>query len=121
LESPFKDLADAAHNHLRGTLGAMAWTAHPAEALALWRAGRVAGFDPAEVSPLRASAGLLTPIALLAGEADTVTPLPGVRAIARTHPDLTIVPQAEHLEAGARINGGWEAWAEFRLRRWGLT
>jgi len=57
----------------------------------------------------------------LAGDGDPVTPLPGVQAIARNHPDLTIVPGAGHLEAGSRVPGGWKAWADLRLRSWGLA
>lgn len=120
LESPFMDLHDAARNHLRGTLGGFEVLARPAEWIGLWRAGRIAGFDPVAVSPLRASRRLHTPLALLAGEADSITPLPGIRAIAREHPDLTIVPGAGHLEAGGRVPGGWRAWADLRLRSWGL-
>lgn len=121
LESPFMDLQDATRNHLRGTLGGFEVLARPAGWIGLWRAGRIAGFDPATVSPLRASRGLRTPLALLAGDGDPVTPLPGVQAIARNHPDLTIVPGAGHLEAGSRVPGGWKAWADLRLRSWGLA
>lgn len=120
LESPFMDLQDASRNHLRGTLGGVEVLARPAEWLGIWRAGRIAGFDPAAVSPVRASQGLRTPLALLAGDADPITPLSGVQAIARNHPDLTIVPGAGHLGAGTMVPGGWKAWADLRLRRWGL-
>jgi alpha-beta hydrolase superfamily lysophospholipase len=121
LESPFRDLRDATRNHLRGTLGKLELLARPAERLALWRAGRLAGFEPAAVSPMAASARIRTPVALLAGSVDPITPLEGVRAIARHHPDLTIVPGANHLEAGVQVPGGWRAWADLRLRRWGLS
>ena len=121
LESPFKDLREAARHHLRGSLGGFEVLARPAERIGLWRAGRIAGFDPAAVSPFEASRGLRTPLALLTGGADQVTPLPGVQAIARNHPDLTIVSGAGHLEAGSRLPGGWKAWAELRVRRWGLV
>jgi pimeloyl-ACP methyl ester carboxylesterase len=114
------DLRDAARNHLRGTLGRVEILARPAEWIGLWRAGRLAGFDPDAVSPLRSSRGLRTPVALLAGDADQTTPLAGVRAIARNLPDLTVVPGADHLEAGAKLPGGWRAWADQRLRGWGL-
>lgn len=121
LESPFMDLHDAARNHLRGTLGDFEVLARPAEWIGLWRAGRIAGFDPAAVSPVQASRGLRTPLALLAGDADSITPLPGVQAIARNHPDLTIVPGAGHLEAGSKVPGGWRGWADRRLRSWNLA
>lgn len=121
LESPFMDLQDAARNHLRGTLGSLEVLARPAEWIGLWRSGRIAGFDPAAVSPVRASRGLRTPLALLAGDADPITPLAGVQAIAWNHPDLTIVPGAGHLEAGSKVPGGWRAWADRRLRSWGLA
>lgn len=121
LESPFRDLQDAARNHVRGTLGSWEPLSRPAVSLALRVAGRRAAFDPGAVSPLRAAAGLRTPVALLAGDADQVTPLAGVRALARTLPDLTLVPGAGHGEVGARVPGGWAAWATQRLTRWGLT
>lgn len=121
LESPWKDLRDAAKNHLRGPLGPVLETFfRPAEAIALRRAGRLAGFRVEEVSPERACPGLRTPIALLAGDRDPVTPLEGVRAIARWHPDLTVVAGAGHCEAGGRLPGGWAGWAEPRLRAWGF-
>ncbi len=120
LESPFMDLKDAARNHLRGSLGGFELLARPAERIGLWRAGRIAGFNPASVSPLRASRGLRTPVALLAGDADRITPLLGVQAIARNHSDLTVVAGAGHLEAGGRVTGGWRSWADLRLRMWGL-
>lgn len=118
LESPWKDLRDAALNHLRGPLGWAEPLARPAELLALRRAGRLGHFRAEEVSPLEASKGLRTPIALLAGDADDITPLAGVQAIAAFHPDLTIVPGAGHGEAGAKLPGGWRAWAQPRLDRW---
>ena len=119
LESPFMDLRDAARNDLRGTLGGFEPLARPAERLALWRAGRLAGFDPDAVSPLRAARGLRTPIALITGDADRLTPLPGVQAIAATAAaPLTVVPGAGHCEAGDKAPGGWAAWAEPRLRAW---
>jgi alpha-beta hydrolase superfamily lysophospholipase len=121
LESPFQDLREAARNDLRGTLGAFEPLARPAERVALWRAGRIAGFDPDAVSPLQAAGGLHTPLALLAGDADAVTPLPGVRAIAAASgAPLTVVAGAGHLEAGRRVAGGWRAWAEPRLHAWGF-
>jgi alpha-beta hydrolase superfamily lysophospholipase len=121
LESPFMDLRDAARNDLRGTLDAFEPFARPAERIALWRAGRIAGFDPDAVSPLEASRGLRTPVALLTGDADPITPPAGVRAIAAaSHAPLTVVPGASHLEAGRRVPGGWKAWADERLRAWGF-
>ncbi|MFN8010533.1 MAG: hypothetical protein U0P81_03930 [Holophagaceae bacterium] len=121
LESPWKDLRDAARNHLKGPLGPLLEALlRPAEEIALRRAGTLAGFRIADVSPEQASPGLRTPIALLAGDADPVTPLEGVKAIARWHPDLTVVPGAGHCEAGSRLPGGWRGWAEPRLRSWGF-
>ncbi len=121
LESPWKDLRDAARNHLKGPLGPVLESLlRPAEEIALRRAGSQAGFRAGDVSPEKASPGLRTPIALLAGDADPVTPLDGVRAIARWHPDLTVVPGAGHCEAGGRLPGGWRGWAEPRLRSWGF-
>lgn len=121
LESPFMDLRDAARNDLRGTLGRFEPLARPAERLALWRAGCVAGFDPDAVSPLEASRGLRTPMALLAGDADAITPLPGIQAIAAASgAPLAVAPGAGHLEAGRRITGGWRAWADPKLRAWGF-
>ena len=121
LESPFKDLRDAARNDLRGTIGGFEPLARPAERVALWRAGKLAGFDPDAVSPLKAAHGLRTPLAFLAGDADAVTPLPGVRAVAAASgAPLTVVPGAAHLEAGRRVAGGWRAWADPSLRAWGF-
>ncbi|BDU73179.1 alpha/beta hydrolase [Mesoterricola silvestris] len=120
LESPFESLQEAGRNHLRGTLGAAEWLLRPGERLALARAGWLAHFRPAEVSPLEASRHLRTPIALLAGDEDAITPLSGVRAIAAHHPDFTVVPGARHLEAGGLVPGGWRAWAEVRLGKWGI-
>ncbi|HET6329174.1 MAG TPA: hypothetical protein VFF76_00160 [Holophagaceae bacterium] len=117
LESPFTDLRDATRNDLHGTLGGAEFLARPAECVALWRAGRIAGFDPDAVSPLKAARGLRTPLALLAGDADTITPLLGVQAIAVVSgAPLTVVPGASHLEAGRQVSGGWQAWADGRLR-----
>jgi pimeloyl-ACP methyl ester carboxylesterase len=120
LESPYRDLADAASNHLKGTLGGLEVLARPAEWIALRRAGRMAHFDPSAVSPLRASAGLRTPMALLTGDADLITPLAGVREMALRHPDLTVVPGAGHCEAGNKVPGGWSGWAGPRILAWGL-
>lgn len=121
LESPFLDLRDAARNHLRGPLGRWAPMARPALELALIRAGHLAAFDPEAVSPLRASRDLRTPLAYLSGTLDSVTPLDGVRALAGSRGDLTVVPGAGHGEAAARVPGGWAAWAAVRLSRWGLV
>ena len=121
LESPFESLLEAGRNHLRGTLGAAECLLRPAEALALVKAGRKAHFDPWGVSPRASSKGLRTPIALLAGDADAITPLAGVKAIAVYHPDLTVVHGAQHMEAGVRVAGGWRSWAAVRLNRWGFT
>ncbi len=119
LESPFRNLKDAGRNHLRGTLGNGEWLLRPAERIAFLRAGRIARFHPGDVSPEDASRNLRTPVALLTGDADGITPLAGVRAIARNLPDLTVVPGAGHLEAGERVPGGWAAWAADRLKRFG--
>jgi len=120
LECPYRDLADATRNHLKGALGRMEGLARPAEWIALQRAGQLAHFRPGEVSPERASRGLRTPVALLTGDTDPITPLEGVRRIARQCPDLVIVPGAGHCEAGGRVPGGWRSWAEPRLAKWGL-
>lgn len=118
LESPYRDLRDAARNHLKGTLGWIEVLARPAEFLAIRRAARLAHFNPNEVSPLDASASLRTPIAMLSGDADTITPLAGVQAIAAHHPDLTVVHGAGHCEAGGSLPNGWKAWADARLSKW---
>ncbi|HLO67378.1 MAG TPA: alpha/beta fold hydrolase [Holophaga sp.] len=120
LESPFASLPEAARDHLRGTLGWGELLLRPAERLALWRAGRIAGIPLAEVSPREAARGLRTPVAYLAGDRDGITPLEGVRSVAGPGADLTVVPGADHLEAGTRLPGGWARWAGLRLRAWGL-
>ncbi len=120
LESPYVDLRDAARNHLKGTLGWVEVLARPAEFVALHRAARMAHFDPDAVSPLKASMRLRTPLAFLAGAADTITPLVGVQEIARAHPDLTVVAGAGHCEAGGKVPGGWKRWADSHLACWGL-
>lgn len=40
--------------------------------------------------------------------------------LAATNPDLTIVPGAGHCEASNRLPGGWGAWANLRLQKWGF-
>ena len=120
LESPYLDLRDAASNHLKGTLGWMEVLARPAERIAIFRAARIAHFSPDAVSPLQAGKGLRTPVALLAGDTDNITPLDGVRLIALHHPDLTVIHGAGHCEAGGRVQGGWKTWADARLSRWGF-
>ncbi|NTV73648.1 MAG: alpha/beta hydrolase [Holophaga sp.] len=120
LESPYEDLVAAAKNHLRGTLGRAEWLLRPGEHLALARAGHLAHFKPMGVSPKEASKKIQTPIALLTGDADDVTPLQGVKRISVYHPDLTIVLGAHHLEAGSMVAGGWKAWAWPRLGKWGF-
>ncbi len=119
LESPYLDLADAARNHLKGPLGGFEVLARPAERIALERAGRLGDFDPEDVSPLKASEGLRTPLAFLTGDSDAITPLEGVRTLAAGH-DLTVVHGAGHCAAGAKVAGGWGAWARPRLIAWGL-
>ncbi len=118
LESPWKDLRDAGRAHLRGALGSLTPLAYPALEIALWRAGRIAGFSPETVSPFKACQGLKTPVALVTGDRDTITPLEGVEAIASFHKDLTVVKGAGHLQAADRMAGGWRAWADARLQRW---
>lgn len=118
LESPYLDLRDAARNHIKGPLGRFEVLAQPAEWIAIFRAARAAHFSPDDVSPLKASVGLHTPIALLAGDTDAITPLKGVKMIALHHPDLTVVHGTGHCEAGGRVQGGWKAWADARFLRW---
>lgn len=86
LESPWKDLRDAGRTHLRGALGSLTPLAYPALEIAFWRAGRMVNFSPEDVSPLKACQGLKTPVALVAGDRDTITPLEGVQEIAYFHP-----------------------------------
>lgn len=120
LECPFEDLERAARDHIKGTLGRLEVLARLAEYLANREAGRIARFDPSQVSPAHSSRRLKCRIALITGDADRETPLDGVQRIAQAHPDLTIVPGAGHCEASNRLPGGWEAWARVRLRNWGL-
>lgn len=121
LECPFRDLEEAGRNHLKGALGPVEPLTRVAQAFAIGAAGRKAGFDPERVSPLLASRNLRTPVALLTGDSDPVTPLEGVRTIADFHPDLTVVRGAGHCEAAKMIPGGWNAWAAPRLERWGFA
>lgn len=118
LECPYEDIAEAAKHHIRLALGSFECLARPAEWVALRRAGRLASFDPADVSPVRVANGLRTPIALVTGDADPETPVEGVRHIARYHPDLTVVHDAGHCQASGMLSGGWKAWAESALRKW---
>ncbi len=118
LECPYEDIHEAAKNHLKLALGPAEILARPAEWVALRRAEGLAGFDSATVSPVRASEGLCTPIALVTGNADPETPVEGVGRIARHHPDLTVVPGAGHCQASGRLPGGWKVWAEARLAKW---
>lgn len=120
LECPFEDIRAATRDHIRGTLGRLEILARPAEELAMGQVRRLARFEPDAVSPRRAVRKLRTPIALVTGDADRETPVAGVRAIAATHPDLTIVPGAGHCEASNRLPGGWGAWAHVRLLKWGF-
>ena len=120
LECPFEDIAEVAKNHLRLALGSFEFLARPAEWMALSRVGKLAAFDPAEVSPAKAAKALRTPIALITGDGDPETPEEGVRRIARHHPDLTVVSGAVHCQASGRLPGGWKGWAEARLAKWGL-
>lgn len=121
LESPFRDLWNASNNHLRSILGPFQILARPALAIGLQLAGKRAHFNPDEVSPLKASKGLQTPVALVTGTGDDITPVEGVQAIARNLPDLTIIPGACHMCAGGRIPGGWQSWADERLKHWSLV
>ena len=118
LECPYEDIHEAAKNHLKLALGPVEILARPAEWVALRRAGRLAGFDPATVSPVRAAEGLRTPIALVTGDADPETPVAGVARILRHNPDLTIVPGAGHCQASGKLPGGWRVWAGARLAKW---
>jgi alpha-beta hydrolase superfamily lysophospholipase len=119
LESPFQDLPHAARNHLRGALGRAEPWARGAEWLALWNAGRWAGFDPCQVSPLKAASRIRTPLALLTGDVDVVTPLEGVQAIAEAaHAPLEVVRNAGHNQAGSHMNQGFGGWAKPWLSRW---
>lgn len=121
LECPFADLRAAASDHIRLQAGALEPLTRPAQAVAVHRAGTLAGFDPNRVSAVEAARGLRTPIALVTGDADRETPLAGVRRIAAHHPDLTVVPGAGHCQAGNRLPGGWGAWARQRLEMWAAT
>lgn len=118
LECPFQNLREAARNHIRGTLGWAETATRLAQRIGLWRAGRLASFDPKDVDPASAAAGLRTPLAFVTGEADAITPLAGVRSIAGSRADLTSVPGAGHCEASNRLPGGWGAWARVRIARW---
>jgi hypothetical protein len=117
LECPYEEIGEAAKNHVRLVLGPFERLARPAERLALWRAGRLAAFDPRSVSPAHAADALRTPIALVTGEADPETPPEGVRRIARHHGDLIAVPGAGHCQASGRLPKGW---ARQRVAAWGL-
>lgn len=119
LECPFEDLERAARDHIRGTLGSFEFLARLAEHLATKEAGRLARFNPGEVSPVRSSKGVKGRVALVSGDADRETPINGVKRIAIQHPDLTIVPGAGHCEASNRLPGGWGTWAKVRLDAWG--
>ncbi|MBI4751881.1 MAG: hypothetical protein HY774_25635 [Acidobacteria bacterium] len=88
--------------------------------IGLHRLKSLARFDPFTISPLKASQGLRTPIALITGDADPITPLEGVQAIAHNTQDLTVVKGACHMCAGGGFPGGWRVWASARLAKWGL-
>lgn len=120
LECPFEDLERAARDHIRGTLGSLEFLARLAEHLAVKEAGRLARFDPAEVSPVRSAKRVKSRVALISGDADAETPIDGVQRMALAHPDLTIVGGAGHCEASNRLPGGWETWAKVRLEAWGF-
>jgi alpha-beta hydrolase superfamily lysophospholipase len=120
LESPYESLAASTRCYLRRSVGRWEWFLRPGEALALARVGHVAHIHPFSVSPRAVAGHLRTPVALLAGDADDVTPLGGIRAIAARQGELTIVHGARHLEAGLKVPGGWVGWAGPYLRRWGL-
>ena len=120
LECPFEDLERAARDHLRGSLGRFEVVAYLAERFAIREAGRLARFDPVQISPVHSSALVKCRIALITGDADRETPLDGVQKIARFHPDLTVVHGAGHCEASNRLPGGWGAWARSRLSAWGV-
>lgn len=118
LECPFQNMAEAARNHIRGPLGPLEPATRLAQRIALARAGHIAGFQSAEVDPACVSPSLRTPRAYVTGDADSITPLEGVRSIAQASGDLTVVAGAGHCEASNRLPGGWKAWANTRLARW---
>lgn len=120
LECPFEDLDRAAQDHIRGTLGSLERVAWLAERIAIWKAGRVAHFDPSLVSPVHSSERVTCRVALITGDADRETPLSGVQRMAQFHLDLTVIRGAGHCEAGNRFPGGWSAWARLRLEPWGF-
>jgi alpha-beta hydrolase superfamily lysophospholipase len=120
LESPYESLAASTRNHVRRNVGRWEWLLRPAEHLALARVGRAAHFQPLGVSPRSVAGHLRTPVAILAGDQDDVTPLGGIQAIADRQGELTVVPGCRHLEAGVRIPGGWSHWAQPYLQRWGI-
>lgn len=121
LESPFQDVPTAASNHIHNAIGPAELLLRPALIIGLHRLKSLARFDPFTISPLRASQGLRTPVALITGDADPITPLEGVQAIAHNTQDLTIVKGACHMCAGGGFPGGWRVWASGRLAKWGLA
>ncbi|MBX7223882.1 MAG: lysophospholipase [Blastocatellia bacterium] len=118
LESPFRDLHQAADDHIRYFLGPVTFLAVPAIRIGLYWCGKKANFNPAEVSPCQAAQGLKTPVAMVTGDADDITPVESVREIGKSVPDLTIIPGACHMCAGGWLPGGWGAWAHDRLDKW---
>jgi alpha-beta hydrolase superfamily lysophospholipase len=120
LESPYESVAASTRNQVRRAVGRWEWTLRPAEFLALARVGHVAHFRPLAVSPREVAGRLRTPVAILAGDMDDVTPLGGIQAIASRQGELTVVPGCRHLEAGIRVPGGWNRWSEPYLQRWGF-
>lgn len=120
LESPFRDLRSASRQWLGKILGPPTVLLYPAIEVGLWWGGRRAHFDPEAVSPIHASRGRTTPMALVSGTADRQTTIDGVREIAANIPDFIEVEGAAHMEAAARLPGGNTGWSTSRLVRWGL-
>jgi hypothetical protein len=120
LESPFRDLRSASQHWVGKILGPPTVLLYPAIEVGLWWGGHRAHFDPESVSPLNASRGRTTPIALVSGTADRQTTIDGVREIAANIPDFIEVEGAAHMEAAGRLPGGDTGWSTSRLVRWGL-
>ncbi len=121
LECPYQDLRAAARDHIRGALHRWELLTRVAQRVALARLPDLAGVDPEAVNPAAAAQGLRTPMAFVTGDADRITPAPGVRIIAGATADVTVVQGAGHCEASSRLPGGWAGWVRPRLQRWGLT
>ena len=68
IESTFSDLSQIVYDYGNRLLGGWAW--RPLTNYALWRAGRVADFDPATVQPLQSAAQVEQPVFLAHGSQD---------------------------------------------------